>query len=73
MSTIDVTVGETVTQGQVLGGMGSTGRSTGSHLHYEVRINGNAVNPMPFLEAARDVLEVQQSVDAGAPIADAAG
>jgi murein DD-endopeptidase MepM/ murein hydrolase activator NlpD len=73
LNTIDVAVGDTVTQGQVLGGMGSTGRSTGSHLHYEVRINGNAVNPMPFLEAARDVLEVQQSVDAGAPIADPAG
>ncbi len=73
LSAINVNVGQTVTQGEQVGAMGSTGRSTGSHLHYEVRINGNAVNPMPFLEAARDVLEVQQSVDAGAPIADPAG
>ncbi len=73
LSSIAVSIGDKVSQGDTVGGMGSTGRSTGSHLHYEVRINGNAVNPMPFLEAARDVLEVQQSVDAGAPIADPAG
>jgi murein DD-endopeptidase MepM/ murein hydrolase activator NlpD len=73
LSAINVAVGDHVTQGNQVGAMGSTGRSTGSHLHYEVRINGNAVNPMPFLEAARDVLEVQQSVDVAAPVADPAG
>jgi murein DD-endopeptidase MepM/ murein hydrolase activator NlpD len=73
LSAINVSIGDRVTQGNQVGAMGSTGRSTGSHLHYEVRINGAAVNPMPFLEAARDVLEVQQSVDIGAPIADPAG
>lgn len=55
MSEILVQPNQRVTKGQVIGLMGSTGRSTGSHLHYEVRIAGNSVNPMPFI-SSRDYL-----------------
>lgn len=51
-----VRVGEKVDRGDLIGEMGSTGRSTGTHLHYEVRIDDDPVNPQKFIEAARDVL-----------------
>lgn len=56
LSAARVEVGQQVGRGDRVGDMGNTGRSTGSHLHYEVRIDGEAVNPMKFVEAARDVL-----------------
>lgn len=49
MSRLNVRENDRVRKGQVIGYMGSTGRSTGSHLHYEVRIDGTAVNPMSFV------------------------
>ncbi len=49
LSHIDVEFDQTVSRGQLLGKVGSTGRSTGPHLHYEVRINDEAVNPLPYL------------------------
>jgi len=51
LSEIDVKVGQMVHIGQVIGKVGSTGRSTGPHLHYETRIDGEAVDPQKFLRA----------------------
>jgi len=51
LSEILVKVGEQVKIGQVIGAVGSTGRSTGPHLHYETRIDGEAVDPQKFLRA----------------------
>lgn len=50
MSRIAVAEGQRVRKGDVIGYVGSTGRSTGSHLHYEVRIAGEAVNPIPYMQ-----------------------
>jgi murein DD-endopeptidase MepM/ murein hydrolase activator NlpD len=51
LSEIDVMVGDTVRAGAIVGKLGSTGRSTGPHLHYEVRVKGEAVDPQKFLDA----------------------
>jgi murein DD-endopeptidase MepM/ murein hydrolase activator NlpD len=51
MSRLNVAAGQQVRKGDVIGFVGSTGRSTGPHLHYEVRIAGAAVNPVPYMQA----------------------
>ncbi len=51
MSAVAVSEGQSVSAGAVVGKLGSTGRSTGPHLHYEVRIDGDAVDPLRFLRA----------------------
>ena len=53
LSAFKVKPGEIVTRGQVIGLMGSTGRSTGSHLHYEVYKNGSIVDPRPYLASSK--------------------
>ena len=60
MSAILVKAGEHVKRGEQIGRMGSTGRSTGNHLHYEVRIDGRAVNPIPFMKSTDYVLAMQR-------------
>lgn len=54
-SKIRVKVGQRVSRGDRIGDMGNSGRSTGTHLHYEVRVGGQAVNPMTYIKAANDV------------------
>ncbi len=55
LSQIRVEVGQRVSRGERIGDMGNSGRSTGTHLHYEVRLSGRAVNPMTFIKAATNV------------------
>lgn len=54
---IYVQKGQSVSRNQQIGGMGSTGASTGPHLHYEIVVDGNMVNPMKFIEAEANVYQ----------------
>ena len=53
MSRLNVAEGQQVKKGEIIGFIGTTGRSTGPHLHYEVRVRGEAVNPVPYMQADR--------------------
>ena len=64
MSRLNVAAGQFVHRGDVIGYIGTTGRSTGPHLHYEVRVNGEAVNPIPYMQGAGSV-ELARAAAAG--------
>jgi murein DD-endopeptidase MepM/ murein hydrolase activator NlpD len=68
LSKILVADGQRVTRGQLIALMGSTGRSTGPHLHYEVRIDGHAVNPIPFLTTADYLLAAKDQTVHAIPV-----
>ena len=55
LNSIAVRQGQRVSRGDTIGGMGSTGRSTGTHLHYEIRVGGRPINPMTYIRAAQNV------------------
>jgi murein DD-endopeptidase MepM/ murein hydrolase activator NlpD len=55
LSQVRVEVGQRVSRGDRIGDMGNSGRSTGTHLHYEIHLGGTPVNPMTFIKAAKNV------------------
>lgn len=75
LNNINVKQGQRVNVGDQLGAIGSTGRSTGPHLHYEVRVNGKAVNPMDFVKSAKGnkaiTTQVNQAMNVSKDVAQA--
>lgn len=69
MSRLNVAAGQRVKKGEIIGYMGSTGRSTGSHLHYEVRVAGQAVNPVPYMQADEfQLAQADTTLGQGGPV-----
>ncbi|KQT31194.1 peptidase M23 [Sphingomonas sp. Leaf412] len=68
LSKIIVSDNTRVRRGQIIGLLGSTGRSTGPHLHYEVRMDGHAVNPVPFLTTGDYLLAAQDRAVKAIPV-----
>lgn len=60
MSTMEVNEGDHVKRGQIVGRVGTSGRSTGPHLHYETRVNGKPIDPYEFVRVARNVLQKKE-------------
>ncbi|MBO6539369.1 MAG: M23 family metallopeptidase [Rhizobiaceae bacterium] len=58
LSKISVKEGDVIERGGVVGKVGSSGRSTGAHLHYEIRRNGTAINPLRFIKAGRKIAQL---------------
>lgn len=65
LSSYTVQSGEQVRVGDLIGYVGSTGRSTGPHLHYEIRVGGQAVNPIPYMTAHLDTDDSEQAARGG--------
>jgi murein DD-endopeptidase MepM/ murein hydrolase activator NlpD len=63
LSRLAVAAGERVRKGDLIGYVGSTGRSTGPHLHYEVRVDGVAVNPVPYMVGTIEEAQLAQEDD----------
>lgn len=66
LSAYAVAAGDHVHKGELIGYVGATGDATGPHLHYEVRIAGDAVDPMPYLEGSNGAVQLAVSQDASA-------
>ena len=65
LASYTVNSGDNVKKGDLIGYVGSTGRSTGPHLHYEVRVEGEAVNPIPYMLADLEHSEDEQAARGG--------
>jgi murein DD-endopeptidase MepM/ murein hydrolase activator NlpD len=61
LSRLNVADGQMVHKGDVIGFVGTTGRSTGPHLHYEVRVDGEAVNPLPYMQSPSGLAAAEEA------------